>query len=124
MPRAPGNSFTLVAAAATLWGLFFWIASVVPVTANYTAFERAAIALVCANVLAAFSPAVVIAVITETRSAGPLSQLCMSIVVLADLAMVITFSLNFSGSGTSGRSSFGNAFIFHSAVSDCNSFVT
>lgn len=87
---------TIVAGAVTLWALFFWIASIVPVSAGYSAFERAAIALVCANVLAAFSPAVVIAVITETRSAGPLSQLCMSIVVLADLAMVIAFSLTTS----------------------------
>lgn len=87
---------TMTAAIAALWTLFYWITSVLPVTADYTTFERVAVALVCANVLAAFSPAVVIAVISETRAAGPLSQLCMSIVVVADLAMVITFSLTTS----------------------------
>lgn len=84
---------TMVVVMIVLWALFFWIASVLPATAAYGSFERAAIALVCANVLAAFSPAVVIGVITETRAAGPLSQLSMAVVVLADLAMVITFSL-------------------------------
>jgi Kef-type K+ transport system membrane component KefB len=87
---------TMVTAGVLLWALLFWITSMLPVTAAYTMMERAAIALVCANVLAAFSPAVVIGVITETRAAGPLSQLCMSIVVIADLAMVLTFSLTTS----------------------------
>lgn len=87
---------SMTLAALLLWALLFWITSILPVTAGYTLLERAAVALVCANVLAAFSPAVVIGVITETRAAGPLSQLCMSIVVLADLAMVITFSLTTS----------------------------
>lgn len=90
------SALTITVGFTTLWGLFFWITSIVPVTAGYTPFERAAIALVCANVLAAFSPAVVIAVITESRAAGPLSQLCMSIVVVADLAMVIAFSFTTS----------------------------
>lgn len=83
----------MACAIALLWALFFWITSVLPATASFAPLERAAVALVCANVLAAFSPAVVIGVISETRSAGPLSQLCMSIVVLADLAMVVSFSL-------------------------------
>lgn len=87
---------TITAAGVLLTALFFWIASVLPATASYSAYERAAIAIVCANVLAAFSPAVVIGLITETRAAGPLSQLCMSIVVLADLGMVITFSITTS----------------------------
>ncbi|HET7710894.1 MAG TPA: hypothetical protein VFL80_03110, partial [Thermoanaerobaculia bacterium] len=77
-----------------LWGLFFWATSILPVTAEYSLLERGAVALVCANVLAAFSPAVVIGLINETRATGPLSQLCMSIVVLADLGMVILFSLS------------------------------
>lgn len=87
---------TIAAAGVLLTALFFWIASILPATASYGVYERLAIAVVCANVLAAFSPAVVIGLITETRAAGPLSQLCMSIVVLADLAMVITFSITTS----------------------------
>ena len=79
--------------AVVLWGVFFWIASVMPVSAAFSTLERAAIALVCANVLAAFSPSVVIGLINETKASGPLSRLCMSIVVVADLAMVLLFSL-------------------------------
>ena len=73
--------------------LFFWIASVLPATASFTVLERVAVALICANVLAAFSPAVVIGVISETKARGSLAELCMSIVVVADLAIVLAFSL-------------------------------
>lgn len=76
-----------------LTSVFFWVASVLPATADFTTLEKVAVALVCANVVAAFSPAVVIGVITETRAKGPLSELCMSIVVVADLAIVVTYSL-------------------------------
>jgi Kef-type K+ transport system membrane component KefB len=58
--------------------------------------ERTTVALIAANVLAAFSPAAVIGVISETKARGPLSELCMAIVVVADLAMVITFALTSS----------------------------
>jgi Kef-type K+ transport system membrane component KefB len=88
---------TMLAVAAVLWILFYWIISILPATATYGSMERAAIALLCANVLAAFSPAVVIGLINETRASGPLTQLCMSIVVLGDLAMVITFSMSSAG---------------------------
>jgi Kef-type K+ transport system membrane component KefB len=87
------SAATMAATACAMWALFFWIASVLPVTAEYSVLERAAVALVCANVLAAFSPAVVIGVISETKASGPLSELCLSVVVIADLAMVVTFAL-------------------------------
>lgn len=72
---------------------FFWVASTVPVTAGFGVLGRLAVAVICANVVAAFSPAVVIGVITETEAKGPLSELCMSIVVVADLAIVVIYSL-------------------------------
>ena len=84
---------SIVVTIALLIPLFYWIAGVIPVTAEFTWLEKIAVAAVCANVLAAFSPAVVIGVISETRARGPLSELSMSIVVLADLAIVIAFSL-------------------------------
>jgi Kef-type K+ transport system membrane component KefB len=87
------SAITIITVILALWALFLWIVSVLPATAGYGTFERAAIALVAANVLAAFSPAVVIGLISETRASGPLSQLCMSIVVIGDLAMVVTFAM-------------------------------
>jgi Kef-type K+ transport system membrane component KefB len=87
---------TMVMVFTTLWGLFFWLTAIIPVTSGYGTVARAAIALVGANVLATFSPAVVIGLIRETRAAGPLSQLCMSVVVVADLIIVITFAVTTS----------------------------
>ena len=40
-----------------------------------------------------FSPTVTIAVIADTRARGPLSEMVLTIVVLADLALIVLFSL-------------------------------
>ena len=85
--------FSIATAVLLLVPVFFWVASTIPATADFTVLERIAVAVICANVLAAFSPAVVIGVITETRARGPLAELCMSIVVVADLAIVVTYSI-------------------------------
>lgn len=87
---------TMVASAIALWVFFYLLTGQISVTSPYSSLERAAIALVAANVLTAFSPAVVIGLINETKAAGPLSRLSMAIVVLADLAMVISYSLSTS----------------------------
>jgi Kef-type K+ transport system membrane component KefB len=88
---------TIVLTFVLLLPIFYWIVSVVPITAGYTLFEKLAVAAVCANVMAAFSPSVVIGVISETGARGPLSELSMSIVVIADLAIVLSFSLTSMG---------------------------
>jgi len=96
-PQLRAISMISIATIATnfvlLTSVFYWVASVLPATASFTSLERVAVAVVCANVLAAFSPAVVIGVISETRARGPLSELSMSVVVVADLAIVVTYSL-------------------------------
>jgi len=81
-------------AGLLMLGFVYAITYILPITQEFTTMERAVVALVCANVLAAFSPAVVIAVIAETKARGPLSELVMSVVVLADLLLVITFALS------------------------------
>jgi Kef-type K+ transport system membrane component KefB len=85
---------SIAGAAALLFVFFYWISGILPVTAQFAPAERAAVALVAANVLVAFSPAVVIGVISETAAHGPLSQLCLAVVVVADLLIVVTFSLS------------------------------
>lgn len=62
--------------------------------ADKTQAQRVIIALVCANVLIALSPAVVMGILSETQARGPLSELCLSIVVLADLVVAITFAFS------------------------------
>jgi Kef-type K+ transport system membrane component KefB len=86
----------LLAEFILLLGLFAFIAGRLEFTAGMTPPQRMAVVLVCATVLCALSPAVVIGILSETRAQGPLSEMCMSIVVLADLAIVVAFS--FSGS--------------------------
>lgn len=65
----------------------------VPATASIPFVQREVIALICANALVAFSPPVVIGVINEVRARGPLSEVCVPLVVVADLTIVVTFSL-------------------------------
>lgn len=88
------SALSIFFAAGLLFALFYWITFVLPISAAFTTPQRLAAALVCANVLAAFSPAVVIGLISETRAKGPLSETAMSIVVLADLVIVVTYALS------------------------------
>lgn len=82
----------LFAAAILLFAFLYQILPWLPWTSTLVGAERAAVALVVANVLCALSPAVVMGILSETRSAGPLSEASLSIVVLADLFIVLTFA--------------------------------
>lgn len=100
-------ALSILGAALLLFGLFYAVTFLLPVSAGFSVTERMAVALVCANVLCAFSPAVVVGLISETKSAGPLSEIAMSIVVLADLVIVVTYAISsavtsgaFGGSGS------------------------
>jgi len=87
---------TMAGSASLLFALLYGVTYLIPITADFTPIQRAAVALVAANVLAAFSPAVVVGIITETKAKGPLSEMALSIVVLADLVIVITYALSSS----------------------------
>lgn len=84
---------TLLITFALLFALFFAITGRLSATAGMSATERATIALLCANVLCAFSPPVVIAIISEARASGKLSELWISIAVINNLLIVVSFSL-------------------------------
>ncbi|MFZ5481222.1 MAG: cation:proton antiporter [Myxococcota bacterium] len=79
-------------AAVLLFGVFWAILPLLPPTAGLAGWQRGVVALVLTNVACALSPAVVIALLTETRSSGPLSETALAMVVLADLAIVVTFT--------------------------------
>jgi len=85
---------TMSGSIVLLFVAFYGITYLLPVTAAFTAIERLAVALIAANVLAAYSPAVVVGILSETKARGPLSETALSIVVLADLAIVITYALS------------------------------
>ena len=100
---------SMVATSLLLFALMYAITFILPIAAGFTTWQRIAVALVCANVLAAYSPAVVIGLISETRARGPLSEMAMSVVVIADLIVVVTYAISsvlarnaFPGTGSGG----------------------
>ncbi|TKD10482.1 cation:proton antiporter [Polyangium fumosum] len=84
--------FGLLTEFILLFGLFAFVLGRIEFTADMTSAQRLAVALICSTVLCALSPAVVMGILKETRATGPLSEMCLSIVVLADLAVVVAFS--------------------------------
>jgi Kef-type K+ transport system membrane component KefB len=72
----------------TFWMLWPWL----PIDPERTGFARIALATVATIVVASFSPTVTIAVLSDTRSRGPLSELTLAVVVLADLALILSFT--------------------------------
>ena len=88
------SALTMLCASLLLFALFYAMTFLVPVTSGFTVIQRIVVALVSANILTAFSPAVVVGIISETRARGPLSEMTLSIVVLADLVIVVTYALS------------------------------
>jgi Kef-type K+ transport system membrane component KefB len=105
--RAIGTAtaLTMVGAVVLLFALMYAITFIVPVTASFSIAERFIVALIAANILAAYSPAVVVGILSETKASGPLSEMSLSIVVIADLIIVITYAI----SSTIGHSVFPQA---------------
>src|SRR5688572_4429136 len=99
------TALTMLGALILLFALMYAITFILPVTASFSAPERLIVALIAANVLAAYSPAVVVGILSETKATGPLSEMSLSIVVIADLIVVITYAI----SSTIGHSVFPRA---------------
>jgi Kef-type K+ transport system membrane component KefB len=75
-------------------GSLFWIAwPWIPILPEATGVARLALALLTTTVVVSFSPTVTIAVIADSRARGPLSELTLSVVVLADLVLILFFTL-------------------------------
>jgi len=65
-----------------------------PVLPEATGLSRVALAALLATLIVSFSPTVTIAVIADSRARGPLSELTLAIVVIADLALIVLFTLS------------------------------
>ncbi len=93
--RAIGTAtvLTMAGASVLLFGVMYGVTLLLPLTAGLPLLERVVIALIAANILAAYSPAVVVGILSETKAAGPLSEISLSIVVIADLVIVITYAI-------------------------------
>jgi Kef-type K+ transport system membrane component KefB len=79
-----------VAFATLLWIAWPWL----PIAPDATGAARFAISAILATLLVSFSPTVTIAVIADLRARGPLSELVLALVVLADLALIFAFTVS------------------------------
>ena len=80
---------TMVILTLLLWALWPWL----PFGQVNGRLAQLAAALVTATLLTSFSPTVTIAVIAESRARGPLSDLVMAVVIMADLLLILVFAL-------------------------------
>jgi Kef-type K+ transport system membrane component KefB len=72
-----------------LWTAWPWL----PIAPEVSGLTRVALAGIITIIVVSFSPTVTIAVITDSRARGPLSELVLSVVVLADLLLIVFFTL-------------------------------
>lgn len=71
------------------WLAWPWL----PLLPEATGLARVTLAALLATLVVSFSPTVTIAVIADSRARGPLSELVLALVVLADLALIVMFTL-------------------------------
>jgi Kef-type K+ transport system membrane component KefB len=71
-----------------IWLAWPWL----PIYPEAAGLARVALALLVTTVIVSFSPTVTIAVIADTRSRGPLSEMSLAVVVITDLVLIIFFS--------------------------------
>ena len=72
-----------------IWAIWPWL----PILPEASGITRVALATLVTTTVVSFSPTVTIAVIADTRSRGPLSEMVLAVVVLADLALIVLFTL-------------------------------
>ena len=73
-----------------LWLAWPWL----PIEPGATDTSRLALALLFTTIVVSFSPTVTIAVIADTRSRGPITEMVLALVVLADLFLIVLFTLS------------------------------
>jgi len=107
-PRLPSMVRLGAVAVGLVWVGFlavFWLAwPWLGIDPGLTGWPKLAIVTLMATLITSFSPTVTIAVIAETRASGPLSELTLALVILADLALILLFtaSMQFVQWSTSG----------------------
>jgi len=64
-----------------------------PIAPHLMGWDRIVVAGLVTTVIVGFSPTVTIAVIAESRARGPLAELTVAVVVLADLILILAFAI-------------------------------
>ena len=83
---------SFVIAIAIIASTVFALSRFLPFMSDMDALHRGVVALTMGVVLSALSPTVTLALISETGAAGPISETILGVVVMADLAIVLTFA--------------------------------
>jgi trehalose 6-phosphate synthase len=84
---------TLAVAGIGLFAAIYLAWPWLPIGPELTGGQQLAAAALAATVLVGFSTTVTIAVITESRARGPLAELALPLVVLADFAVIVLYAL-------------------------------
>lgn len=92
-PMLKLGGITIVVMYVALFAVF-WIAwPVMGIAPELTGLQRAAVAALLTTVVASLSPTVTIALVAESRASGPLTELTLAVVILADLVLILFFTL-------------------------------
>lgn len=87
------TGFAVIGAMFVLGGTVYLLQPYLPFLHGLEPMQAAAIAMVLGVALSAQSPAVVMALLAETRAAGPVSEIILASVVVADLVVIVCFSI-------------------------------
>jgi Kef-type K+ transport system membrane component KefB len=78
---------------AAIFGLFWLAWPWLGIAPDATGLQRAAMIAVLATLTVSFSPTVTMAVVAESRASGQFTEFLVAFVVLADLALILGFTL-------------------------------
>ena len=85
--------FAVIGAMFAIAGALFLMRPWLPMFDNMTFEQSLAVCMVIGVALSAQSPAVMMAMLAETRAEGPLSSIMLASVVVADLVVIVVFSI-------------------------------
>ena len=93
-PLGIGGLTTIAVMYAVLLPLAWLAWPWLPIAPELAGVQRLAVATLLSTLVVSFSPTVTIAVIADTRARGPLSEMVLALVVIADLALIVFFTLS------------------------------
>lgn len=82
--------------AAVVTGITLLLQGWIPFLAQLSGAAVLAVTLLFATILTVNSPMATLALLTETRATGPVAKSCLSIVLVADVVIILLFSVVFS----------------------------
>lgn len=85
--------FAVIGSMLVLAGVLFVIRPLIPLFADMGQTESIAVCMLIGVAIVPQSPAVVLAILSETKADGPLSQMWLASVVVADLVVIVCYSI-------------------------------